>query len=85
MIEIDKTPRFKTKDGALHMTLEAAKIHAIEATLSDGLAAGKEMDVAVEILKNSDAIIAILKMKPRKQKAKSTKKPAVKKTEPAKV
>jgi len=79
MIEIDKTPRFKTKDGALHVTLEDAKIHALDEVLSG------EESATIQILKNSDAIIAILKMKPRKQKAKSAKKPAAKKTEPAKV
>ena len=75
MIEIDKTPRFKTKDGALHMTLEDAKIHALDEILSG------EESATIQILKNADAIIAILKMKPRKQRtAKPKNKP--KKAEP---
>lgn len=72
MIEIDKTPRFKTADGKLFATLEESQIYAIS-----GIIAMTD-DVAVEILKNSLAIIAILKMKPRKQKAKSKPKSAPK-------
>jgi len=80
MIEIDKTPRFKTADGTLFATLRESQIHAISVTIP-----GLPYDSAEEILKSSDTIIAILKMKPRKQKARSAKKPAAKKTEPAKV
>ncbi len=68
MIEIDKNPRFKTADGTLFATLLESQIHAISVTIP-GLSYG----MADEILKSSDAIIAILKMKPRKQRTEKPK------------
>jgi len=70
MIEIDKTPRFKTADGQLFATLEESQIHAVGTVV-----VGMTYDIARDVVKNSDSIVAILKMKPRKQKAKIASKP----------
>lgn len=83
MIEIDKTPRFKTADGQLFMTLELSQIHAIATILGGTEITLKDDENAAVILKHSTAIIAILKMKPRKQrtvkpKNKPTAKPVAK-------
>lgn len=86
MIEIDKTPRFKTADGALHGSLADAQIHSLSRILSGctGVSSDEELsrvaavdvvDAAKQILKSWIEVIAILKMKPRKRKAKSASKP----------
>lgn len=83
MIEIDKTPRFKTADGVLHVSLADAQIHSLSGIISgctgqssdDEIARVAVVESAKRILKSQSEIIAILKMKPRKQKAKGASKP----------
>lgn len=65
---IEKTSAFKTSDGHTHPTLEAAQAHALG-----------QLGIEHEnVLKNKDAVISILKLKPRK---KAVKAKAAKKTE----
>jgi hypothetical protein len=68
---IEKTSSYKTKDGHIYATLEEAQKAAI------GEIIGVEMP-SVAILKNADAVITILKLKPRKAKVAKKQKPAVK-------
>lgn len=73
---IEATKSYKTGDGTVHATLEAAQAHELEllgfAEEGSGMIQG--------IVANKDAIIAILKLKPRKArngKAKKAKAPKV--------
>jgi hypothetical protein len=72
---IEQVKSYKSKDGQIHATLEAAQTHEIKGILPDALD-----DVAASLVKQSDAVIAILKLKPRKAKAakKAAKNTAVK-------
>lgn len=68
---IEATKAYQTSDGATFSDLGAAKKHELEE-------AGFTGDAATAILEKQDCILAILRFKPRKSRAKNKKAKAAK-------
>lgn len=61
---IEKTTSFKTSDGTLHETIEAAQVNEVQAYLkSIDISEGEVERLAAGLIKNKDHVIDILTMK----------------------
>ncbi len=72
---IEKTNSFKTSDGQIHGTIEAAQQHAIASIIPATERSEDRFSIAHAIIENKEKVLAILKLKARKPKAAKPKTP----------
>lgn len=78
---IEATKAYKTSDGMTFPSVDKAQAHELAIIIGDS---ADNTEATSNLIAKSDDVIAILKLKPRKSKAKAAKAVKVKAPKPAK-